>query len=162
MLKKLTQIEIKSFKLLKKINNLWYIFKNVPFILFFYYDFLNTTDKILLRKILIKNNLTTLTFKNIDFKKFFLKVNFNKLYNLLSGNTLFIYHKEHIILPTSTIKSLLAHPKLILIGSFWNSIFYRGNLIFKLIKLNPLEINSSLYKELMQTIYILRNILTRI
>ena len=158
----LNNYEIKSLKLIIKIKSIINLFNKAPFILFFYYDFFNSSERIILRKLLNTYNLKTLIIKNEEVKQISSLFKDNKLYNLLIGNTLFIFHKNNEIIDKNIIKILINHPKLTLIGGKWFNKIYRIQQIKKLIELDDLIVKKSLIRELLQLSYILKNILSRI
>lgn len=158
----LTNSEIKSFKLIIKIKNIINLLENTPFILFFYYDFFNSSERIVLRKLLNSYNLKTLIIKNEEIKQLSFLFKNDKFYNLLFGNTLFIFHKNNEIIDKDIIKTLISHPKLILIGGKWFNKIYRIKQIEKYIQLDDLTVKKSLIRELLQLSYVLKNVLSRL
>ena len=158
----LTNHEVKSFKLIVKIKSIINLLEKSPFILFFYYDFFNSHERIVLRKLLNTHNLKTLMVKNEEIKQLSFLFKNNKFYNLLLGNTLFIYHKDNELIDKNSIKILLDHPKLTLVGGKWLNKIYRVKQIERYIELDDLTIKKSLIRELLQLSYILKNILSRI
>lgn len=158
----LNNYEIKSLKLIIKIKSIINLLNNTSFILFFYYDFFNSSERIVLRKLLNNYNLKTLIIKNEEVKQLSSLFKNNKLYNLLLGNTLFIFHKNNETIDKNIIKILISHPKLTLIGGKWFNKIYRIKQIEKLIELDDLIVKKSLIRELLQLSYILKNILSRI
>jgi len=162
MMQKINKFEIKSFKLIIKIKNILNIFKSSPFILFFYYDFFNSSERLMLRKFLNENNLKTVMVKNDEIKKLsHLKID-PKLINLLTGNTLLVFNQNNELMEKEQIKFLLNHPKLVLIGGKWENKIYRIKQIEKYVQLNDFDVKKNLIKEILQLSYILRNILSRI
>ena len=163
MVQKITKFEIKSFKLIIKIKNILDVFKKAPFILFFYYDYFNASERLLLRKMLNEHSLKTFMIKNEEIKQLSKVLIKNKaLLNLLTGNTLLIFNKNYEMIEKNQIKNLLNHPKLILIGGKWENKFYRIKQIEKFIKLNEFDVKRNLIKEILQISYVLRNLLSRI
>jgi hypothetical protein len=162
MIQKITNFEIKSFTLILKIKEILFVLEKVPFVLFFYYDFFNSSERLLLRKFLNENTLKTLFLKNEEIKQFknFFKV--NKFTNLLLGNTLFIYNSQSDFIPKNIIKTLISHPKLTLLGGKWYNKIYRRQHIEKYIQLDDLTVQKSLIKELIQVSYSLKNIVSRL
>jgi len=162
MLQKLNNYELKSFKSLINIKHIITIFKTVPFILFFYYDFFNSSERLILRKKLNTYKLKTCLVKNEDIKKLSKIINNKKFYNLLLGNVLLIYNQDNQLIDKETIKILLLEKKLILIGGKWYNKIYRSTQIEKYIKIDDLVIKKKLIKELLQVSYCLKNTLSRI
>ena len=162
MVKKINNLKIKSFKLILKMKKIISILEKVPFILFFYYDFFNSSERLLMRKFLNENSLKTLLLKNEEVKQLSKVFKNNKLSNLLLGNTLFIYHSDSQLIPKDIIKLLVSHPKLILIGGKWYNKIYRRQQIEQYMKLDDFTVQKSLITELIQVSYILKNILSRL
>lgn len=158
----LTNHEIKSFKLIVRIKSIINLLENSPLILFFYYDFFNSSERIILRKLLNTHNLKTMVIKNEEIKQLSFLFKNNKFYNLLLGNTLFIYNVNNELIDKDIIKSLLNHPKLTLIGGKWLNKIYRVQQIERYIGLDDLTVKKSVIRELLQLSYILKNILSRI
>ena len=161
MIKKLNNYEIKSFKIIIKIKSIVTILEKMPFILFFYYDFFNSSERLLFRKFLNENSLKTLMIKNEEVKQLSPILKNNKLKNLLMGNTLVLYNKNNNLIEKSIIKLLINNPKLTLIGGKWYNEIYRVKQIEKYVKLDDLTIKKTLIKELLQVSYILKNTLSR-
>jgi len=162
MRQKITKFEIKSFKLIIKIKNILDVFKKSPFILFFYYDYFNASERLVLRQMLNEHSLKTFMVKNEEVKQLSALIKNDSLVNLLTGNTLLIFNKNNEMIEKEQIKNLLNHPKLTLIGGKWENKFYRIKQIEKYIKLNEFDVKKNLIKEILQISYILRNILSRI
>jgi ribosomal protein L10 len=162
MVQKITKFEIKSFKLIIKIKKIINIFNKAPFILFFYYDYFNASERLVLRKMLNESSLSTFMIKNEEIKQLSSLIKNKHLVNLLTGNTLLIFNKNFEMIEKNDIKNLLNHPKLILIGGKWNNKFYRIKQIEKYVKLNDFDVKKNLIKEILQISYVLRNILSRI
>ncbi len=162
MLQKITKFEIKSFKLIFKIKKILNVFKKAPFILFFYYDYFNASERLIFRKMLNEHSLKTFMIKNEEIKQLSTILKNKALINLLTGNTLLIFNKDYQMIEKQQIKNLLNHPKLILIGGKWENKFYRVKQIERYIKLNEFDVKKNLIKEILQISYILRNVLSRI
>lgn len=162
MAQKITKFEIKSFKLIIKIKNILKVFKQAPFILFFYYDYFNASERLVFRKMLNENRLTSFMIKNEEVNQLSGLIKNKLLVNLLTGNTLLIYNEDYNLIEKEQIKNLLNHPKLILIGGKWENKFYRVKQIEKYIKLNEFDVKKNLIKEILQISYVLRNVLSRI
>jgi hypothetical protein len=162
MVQKLTNFEIKSFTILLKIKEIILLLEKVPFILFFYYDFFNSSERLLLRKFMNEHQLQTLFLKNEEVKQLGKILKNKKLMNLFLGNTLFIYHLNYEFISTLNIKALISHPKLILIGGKWYNKIYRKQQVENYIKLNNLIVQKSLIIGLIQVSYSLKNILSRL
>lgn len=162
MIQKLNNYELKSFKSLINIKNIITILKNVPFILFFYYDFFNSSERLILRKKLNSYSLKTCLIKNEDIRKLSNIIKNEKFYNLLLGNVLLIYNQDNKLIDKEVIKVLLSNNKLVLIGGKWYNKIYRSTQIKKYIKIDDLVIKKKLIKELLQISYCLKNTLGRI
>ena len=100
--------------------------------------------------------------KNEEIKQLSFLFKNNKFYNLLLGNTLFIFHKNNEIIEKDIIKTLINHPKLTLVGGKWFNKIYRIKQIEKYIELDDLVMKKSLIRELLQLSYILKNVLSRL
>lgn len=162
MVQKFSTLEAKSLKLVLKIKKIIHVLEKVPFILFFYYDFFNSSERILFRKYLNENNLTTLLIKNEEIKQLNKNLKNQKFYNLFLGNTLFIYNKDQNMMDKPIIKNLISHPKLILIGGKWENKLYRIKQIEKFVTLDDFTVKKSLITELLKVSYVLRNVVSRL
>ena len=162
MIQKITNFEIKSFTLLLKLKDILYIFETIPFVLFFYYDFFNSSECFLLRKILNEHSLKTLFLKNEEVKQFKNIFKTDALTNLLLGNTLFIYPSQSEFITKNIIKVLISHPKLTLLGGKWYNKIYRKQQIEKYIQLDDVTVQKYLIKELIKVSYSLKNIVSRL
>ena len=160
MLTSLKQVELKSFKLLLKMNKLIHLFSNFPFILFFSYDFFNISDRFLLKKILQKHNLQIFLCKKIEIEKTF-QIH-NKLKHLLSHNTLLVFNKDKEIMSKKTLKDLFGLSKLKLMGGTLNSVAYRASELKKYLLLKEEVVQYKLMTELFYILYFTRNIISRI
>jgi ribosomal protein L10 len=106
----------KSFKLIYKFNILKDCLKNNNFILFFYYDFLNSQTRMQLKKQLKNNDLKLIILKKNSLFNYLSNSKFKFINNLLKDNIIIIYNKNNEIIDQITIKKLLTVNNIKLVG----------------------------------------------
>lgn len=92
-MEKLANKDYKKLRTFIKTNHLKEIFKTSNFILFFYYDFFNSTARITLRKQIADETASSLILKNTQIRRLLKKNNYKKLQHLFLGQTLLIFNK---------------------------------------------------------------------
>lgn len=125
----------KSFKLIYKFNILKKCLQTNNFILFFYYDFLNSQTRLELKKQLKNNNLKLIILKKNSMFNYLSNSKFKFINNLLKDNIILIYDKNNNIIDQQIIKNLLKMQNLKLVGCLWDKKYYRPTKINKYSKL---------------------------
>ena len=126
----------KHYKIMFKFNMIKDCLKNNSFILFFYYDFLNSKNRNLLKKQIKDNNLKIMILKKNSIFNYLSKNEFKFLNNILNDNIILVFNQDGTIIDQKIIQKLNKNNNLNMIGCLWNKKFYRPTQIKKYSKLN--------------------------
>lgn len=124
----MTIIQKKNISTLKLYNEVLFfknLLKNNKFILFFLFQFFNSSEQLVLNKLLKKFNLKSKIISKKNCNYIFKDSNYKNLANICKNNLLIIYSEELDNKNQEAIKKLVKNNKLQLIASKINNNLYR-------------------------------------
>lgn len=125
---------ISTLKLYTETNKLKNLITENNFILFFYFQFFNNQEQLILNKLLKKHNLKSIIISKKVFNYVFNNTKYNNLSNIVNNNLLLIYSID--INNNKAIKQLITNKKLELISAKIGEKFYRPSKVISFINLD--------------------------